>query len=105
VRLCEHTMRVGDRTPKTGTFYLAGNRNFLFGSDTRDGEKVRTVLPADVLRIHQAQVGFVHQRRGLQGVAVALATHLALRHAVQIAIDERRKALHRALIAGAPGLQ
>src|SRR5690242_13126582 len=34
VRLCEHTMRVGDRTPKTGTFYLAGNRNFLFGSDT-----------------------------------------------------------------------
>src|SRR5690349_15023022 len=35
VRLCEHTMRVGDRTPKTGTFYLAGNRNFLFGSDTR----------------------------------------------------------------------
>src|SRR5690242_11262365 len=36
VRLCEHTMRVGDRTPKTGTFYLAGNRNFLFGSDMRD---------------------------------------------------------------------
>src|SRR5690349_7281599 len=35
VRLCEHTMRVGDRTPKTGTFYLAGNRNFLFGSDRR----------------------------------------------------------------------
>src|SRR5689334_13796510 len=34
VRLCEHTMRVGDRTPKTGTFYLAGNRNFLFGSDS-----------------------------------------------------------------------
>src|SRR5690242_1686552 len=40
VRLCEHTMRVGDRTPKTGTFYLAGNRNFLFGSDTGQNELV-----------------------------------------------------------------
>ena len=24
-------------TPKTGTFYLARNRNFLFGSDSRNG--------------------------------------------------------------------
>ena len=28
------TMRVRKPEPKTGTFYLAGNRNFLFGSDT-----------------------------------------------------------------------
>jgi hypothetical protein len=33
VRLCEHTTRVRSRPSKTGTFYLAGNRNFLFGSD------------------------------------------------------------------------
>src|SRR5471032_838764 len=31
-KLCEHTMRVTDWPPKIGTFYLAGNRNFLFGS-------------------------------------------------------------------------
>jgi len=44
VRLCEHTMRVGDRTPKTGTFYLAGNRNFLFGSDMAAGTVHRRLI-------------------------------------------------------------
>ena len=35
-------MRVQQRTLKTGTFYLAGNRNFLFGSDTyRSGSRSR----------------------------------------------------------------
>ena len=32
-KLCEHYDRVQQLDPKTGTFYLAGNRNFLFGSD------------------------------------------------------------------------
>ena len=33
-KLCEHYHRVQQLDPKTGTFYLAGNRIFLFGSDT-----------------------------------------------------------------------
>ena len=36
-RLCEHTMRVFLPTLRTGTFYLAGIRNFLFGSDSLGG--------------------------------------------------------------------
>ncbi len=33
-RLCEPYHEGFKQTFKTGTFYLAGNRNFLFGSDT-----------------------------------------------------------------------
>jgi hypothetical protein len=40
VRLCEHTTRVRSRPSKTGTFYLAGNRNFLFGSDSASRKPV-----------------------------------------------------------------
>src|SRR5215210_8732657 len=36
-KLCEHYHRVQQLDPKTGTFYLAANRNFLFGSDSTSG--------------------------------------------------------------------
>ena len=48
-RLCEHYHRAQKLAPKTGTFYLARNRNFLFGSDTIFSRMlaryVLTVLP------------------------------------------------------------
>ena len=34
-RLCEHYHGSQKQNSKTGTFYLAGNRNFLFGSDRK----------------------------------------------------------------------
>ena len=46
-RLCEHTMRGHKPTFKTGTFYLAGSRNFLFGSDIGIKQR-RSARPASM---------------------------------------------------------
>jgi hypothetical protein len=41
-------------------------------------EEVRAVLPAHAARVAQAQVSFVDERRGLEGVAGAFAGHVAM---------------------------
>ena len=60
-KLCEHYHRVQKLDPKTGTFYLAGNRNFLFGSDTRreslvDGSLTPSGKSLDCTAIHRIRV-------------------------------------------------
>jgi hypothetical protein len=42
------------------------------------------VLPPDVLRVDEAQIGFVDEGRRLEAVAGALAGHAALRDAVEL---------------------
>ena len=53
----------------------------------RGGEAVRAVLPRDVLLARQPQIGFVDQRRSLQGVFRALGPHVLPREAPQLVID------------------
>ena len=49
------------------------------------------VLPAHPFEIDQAQIRFVHQRRGLERVVFALATHVPTRQSVQLRVNERHQ--------------
>jgi hypothetical protein len=53
------------------------------------GEKVRPILPPDVLRIDEADAGFVDQGGGLKAVASPLVGHAASRDAVQFSVHQR----------------
>jgi hypothetical protein len=60
-----------------------------FGSS---GEEVTTAVPLlHVLGIHQTDVGFVHQRRGLQRLFRLLVGQLLRRQPAQLFIDERQE--------------
>ena len=52
-----------------------------------------SVLPADILYIHQTKEGLVHQCGRLESVAWALTLHLAARHAAEIFVNHRRQPL------------
>ena len=71
----------------------------------RNGEKMGAVLPLHAVVVHQPQVGFVDQGRGLQAVAGALARHVAVRQAVKLLIDDRRQPFERIPVSLAPGAQ
>jgi hypothetical protein len=49
---------------------------------------MRAILPAQLAAIVQTQVGFVNQRTGLQNVAGAFTSHVAMSHMAQLVIDE-----------------
>ena len=59
-------------------------------------KKVRAVLPLHALVIHQAHVGFIHQRRGLKAVAGAFAPQVTARQAAEFLINNRGQPLKRA---------
>ena len=54
-----------------------------------DREEVRTVHPLHVPLVHKSQIRLVHERGGIQGVAVALFVELAPRDGVQFVVHER----------------
>jgi hypothetical protein len=51
--------------------------------------KVRTVLHIEWFLVHQAQVGFVHQRRGLQRVPGTFPSQIVMRQVVKFLVYER----------------
>jgi hypothetical protein len=53
----------------------------------RDREKMGAILPPHALVIHQTQVSFIDQRRGLEAVAGALAPHVTAGQAVELIIN------------------
>jgi hypothetical protein len=67
-----------------------------------NGKKMCAVLPRHIVRVHQAQVGLVHQRRGLQAVVRSLVGHVALRNPVQLSVDERNQPLESGFVALPP---
>ena len=60
------------------------------------------VLPLHPFQIHEAQIGFVQQRRGLQGIAAFLAHHVLVSQPVQLPVDQRHQLVKRPLIAATP---
>jgi hypothetical protein len=64
---------------------------------------VRTILPAHPLHVDEAKVGLVHQCRGLQRVAHALASHEAACNTAKLVMDERHERLEGCLVSSAPG--
>jgi hypothetical protein len=63
------------------------------------------VLPLHSVVIHQAHVGFIDQRGRLEAVAGALTTHVAVRQAVELRIDDRRQLVEGELVSVAPGTE
>jgi hypothetical protein len=43
----------------------------------RDSEEVRTIAPANILCVDETQIGFVHERGGLQRMPRSFARHVA----------------------------
>ena len=71
----------------------------------RNREEMRAILPLHALVIHQAHVGFIDQRGGLQAVPRALALHVAARQTAQFVINDGSQLFERALVSAAPGAE
>jgi hypothetical protein len=68
----------------------------------RHGKEVRPVLPVDLPLVHEAQIGFVHERGRLKAVPVALEPQLARGDAAQFGVHERHQPIQRARIPAPP---
>ena len=68
-------------------------------------EKVGAVLTLHAFMIHQAHVGFIHQRRRLEAVAGALVLHVTARQTAELVINDGRQFFQSALFAAAPGTE
>src|SRR5438876_6947662 len=68
----------------------------------RNAEKMRAILPMNLLLIDKPQVGFVYQSRRLQRVIAILAPHIAVRQAMQLPFDKRQQFIQGRLIAVPP---
>ena len=70
-----------------------------------DGEELAPVLPGGRALAEQAEVGLVHEGRGLQRVARPLATQAVRRPPPQLLVDQRKEAVAGGDVPLAPGLQ
>jgi hypothetical protein len=70
-----------------------------------DGEELRAVLPGDVLPVNQPQVSLVDERRGLQGLGVALVLEVRGGQPPQLVVDQFEQLRGRLPIARAHGVQ
>ena len=67
-------------------------------------KEVRAILPLDPADINQAEIGLVHECRGLEHVTGALTCHVALGNPPELVVHERQQFLHR-LFASTPPLE
>jgi len=72
---------------------------------SRDAEELCAAVALYAVLIHEPQVGFVYQGRGLESVAGALAPEMGGGHAPELAVDEGHQPVQRGFIATAPGLE
>ena len=70
----------------------------------RNAEKVRATLPGHGL-LHQAQIGFVEQRRSLQRMTQSLVTQVMTCQPAQLFVDERNQPVARRCVARTPSEQ
>ena len=66
----------------------------------RGAQVVGPVPPGNVLFSPEPQVGFVHERRGLQRVPRILGTHVMPCQAAELFVDQREQGLLSAFLAG-----
>ena len=71
----------------------------------RQREEVGPVLPAGPLLVHQAQVGLVHEGRGLEGVSSALSAHPLRGALIQLPIQRCEQRIASGVVPAAPGPQ
>ena len=69
----------------------------------RHRKEVCAILPLHALILHQSHVGVIDQSSRLEGVAGALAFHIAMSQAAEFIINDGGQPLQRALVSIAPG--
>jgi len=70
-----------------------------------NSKEVGAVLPLHTFVVDQSQVGFVHQRRGLQAVASSLAFQVVVRQTVELVVHDWGQLRERALVPVASGTE
>ena len=60
---------------------------------------MRAAPPVDPSLIHQPQVGFVYQRRGLKGMAVVLIAHVVAGQRPEFVVEQGKQSLFRSFLA------
>ena len=63
------------------------------------------ILPLHPLVIHQTYIGFIDQGGRLEAVVGALTSHVAVRQAAELRIDDRRQLAEGELVSVAPGTE
>jgi hypothetical protein len=71
----------------------------------RDSEEMRPILPVDTLPVHEAYVGLVNQRGGLQRDARVFPAQVLPGQLTKLSVDKRREPLQRRPVPPSPGLQ
>lgn len=69
----------------------------------RHCKEMGPVLPAHTFHIHQSQVGFVHQHRGLQRFPLQSLSHVTVRDLVQFGVNQRGQLVEGRLGRAKPG--
>jgi hypothetical protein len=92
------------RTPGHRTRTRGVDKDSTHGAG-RDREKMCAILPGHLLYIDEPQIRFVHQCRGLKGMARALVAHVVVGQAAQLVVEQRRQAVKRGDVPSAPCLQ
>ena len=69
---------------------------------SRHRKEMCTVVPCNILRVDQPEIGLVDEHGCLEAVTRALSRHAALRDPVQFLVDERNQSLEGSLVAPPP---
>jgi hypothetical protein len=65
-------------------------------------EKVRAVVPRNVLGVDQSQIRLIDERCRLEAVARSLATQVPARDRMELTVDERNQSFESGLVALPP---
>ncbi len=90
--------------PRTGFAPGLFHQDIAHGPSRREKE-VPPAIQARVALAEKPGVGFVDQRRRLQGLAGGQARHPGLRQGVQLVVDERQQLVRRGVVPSLRGLE
>ncbi len=89
-----------------GRLLLAGVLDQNFAHEMRANRKeVCSISNIEVLIPHEAEVGLVHERAGLQRMAGSFLTQVVVCQTAKIVVDERNDAVQTLLVTGSPPCQ
>jgi len=91
-------------TPLCGTVTASVIHQDLPHELRRDGKEMLAILVLRIFLPEQAEIGFVHERRALEGVTGSLAQKLTSRYPAQLVIDDWQESVEAFAITLAPSL-
>jgi hypothetical protein len=68
----------------------------------RQRDEMRAILPADLFRLDQTQIGFMDERGRLEAVTGLLVPQMASRDLMKLTVDKRHQLLQGGFVALSP---